>query len=86
MRLVSEGKIAADASLFGDALLGEMSERLADVFGELRLVPKFNERDPDVFFGMFERLVEACGWSDTVGTLLLQCVLTGKRLKRLIPT
>lgn len=44
LRFVSEGKI----------LPGEMSERSADVLGESRRVPKFNEKDPHVFFVMFE--------------------------------
>lgn len=44
----------------------------------MRLVPKFNEKDPDIFFVLFERLAEARNWSDAERTLLLQCVLTGK--------
>lgn len=49
-----------------------------DVGGSLRLVPQFNERDPDIFFSLFERVAENRGWSDSERTLLLQCVLTGK--------
>lgn len=44
----------------------------------LRLLPKFNERDLDVFFCLFERIAEARNWSDSEQTLLLQCVLSGK--------
>lgn len=44
----------------------------------LRLVPKFNEKNPDIFFVLFEHLAEAENWSDVEWTLLLQCVFTGK--------
>lgn len=44
----------------------------------LKLVPKFNEHDPDVFFSLFERVAEMQGWSKTNCVLLLQCVLVGK--------
>ena len=44
----------------------------------LRLLPPFNERDPDSFFVLFERVSAARGWSDEDCALLLQCVLTGK--------
>lgn len=49
-----------------------------DVASNLRLVPQFNERDPDTFFSLFERVAEGRGWSDSDCTLLLQSVLTGK--------
>lgn len=44
----------------------------------LRYVPKFNERDPDTFFTLFERVAAARSWPDAERILLLQCVLTGK--------
>lgn len=44
----------------------------------LRLLPHFNERDPDSFFILFERVSRATGWSDKDCVLLLQCVLMGK--------
>lgn len=49
-----------------------------DIVANLRLVPKFNEDDPDIFFTLFERLAESRKWMDAECTLLLQCVLTGK--------
>lgn len=71
--LVREGRLS------GDFLPGEgRSPRLSDLGGNLRLVPKFNERDPDVFFSMFERVAETRAWSDAEQVLLLQSVLTGK--------
>nr|XP_046229617.1 uncharacterized protein LOC124050808 isoform X1 [Scatophagus argus] len=49
-----------------------------DVVSNLRLLPQFNERDPDTFFSLFERVAESREWSDPECTLLLQCVLTGR--------
>ncbi|KAF7654547.1 hypothetical protein LDENG_00068490 [Lucifuga dentata] len=49
-----------------------------DVLTELRLVPKFNERDPETFFLLFKRLTGARGWPDATCTLMLQCVLSGR--------
>lgn len=43
----------------------------------MKLVPKFNEHDPDVFFTLFECIAEMQGWSKTICVLLLQCVLVG---------
>ncbi|XP_023191398.1 uncharacterized protein LOC111608951 [Xiphophorus maculatus] len=49
-----------------------------DVIGNLRLLPKFNELDPDSFFVICERVAEARSWSDSARVLLLQCVLVGR--------
>lgn len=59
-----------------DALQG--ASQMFDTAGNLRLVPKFNERDPDTFFILFERIAEARDWPIKERTLLLQCVLTGR--------
>lgn len=76
--LVSEGKVAANV-LLNDvpSVLGVVSGK-ADDLSDLRLVPIFNERDPEMFFSMFERLAEARGWPDSTRTSMLQCVLTGR--------
>ncbi len=52
------------------------SEQRFDI-NNLRLVPHFNEWDPDSFFVLFERISQARGWSDVDCALLLQCVLMG---------
>ncbi|KAK0131567.1 hypothetical protein N1851_033742 [Merluccius polli] len=52
-----------------------------DIASNLRLVPQFCERDPDIFFLLFERVAESRLWSDVERTLLLQCILTGKAQK-----
>lgn len=54
------------------------ASKMFDTAGKLRLMPKFNERDPDTFFSLFERIAEARGWPNKERTLLLQCVLTGR--------
>lgn len=43
---------------------------------DLRLVLKFNEREPDTFFKLFEHIADVRGWLDVDQTLMLQCVLT----------
>ena len=78
LTLISEGKVAADVLLADNPPVSGGTLAKSDVLGDLRLVPKFNERDPDVFFSMFERLAEAWGWPDSTCTLMLQCVLTGR--------
>ena len=44
----------------------------------VKLLPKFNERDPDIFFSLFENVAVECGWTDSERTLLLQSIFTGK--------
>lgn len=74
LTLVKEGKLS------GDVLLDEGRSSLSspDMVRNLRLLPKFNEEDPDVFFSLFERVAEAGKWSDSEQILLLQCVLCGR--------
>lgn len=75
LTLVKEGKLS------GDVLLDEGRSSLSspDMVSNLRLLPKFNEEDPDVFsFSLFERVAEAGKWSDSERILLLQCVLCGR--------
>ena len=49
-----------------------------NILNSFRLVPKFNEKEVDVFFTLFERVADARNWSDLDRTVLLQCVLTGR--------
>uniref|UniRef100_A0A8D0AC21 CCHC-type domain-containing protein n=1 Tax=Sander lucioperca TaxID=283035 RepID=A0A8D0AC21_SANLU len=49
-----------------------------DVSQNLRLLPKFDESDPDTYLTLFERIAGARVWSDSDMTMLLQCVLSGK--------
>lgn len=77
LSLIREGRLSQGASQGpgGDSSIVGHS---FDQVGNLRLVPLFNERDPETFFSLFERLADARGWPDADRTVLLQCVLTGK--------
>lgn len=52
--------------------------RDSNVAGGLQLLPKFDEKDPDTFFALFEQIAGMRGWSDAHQTSMLQCVFTGK--------
>ena len=71
LSLVREGRLSA-----GDVSRNSSDE--SDVLGNLRLVPKFSEKDPESFFSLFERVADVRNWPDTARTLMLQCVLTGR--------
>ena len=81
LRLDREDKLDMKA---GHGLAEEVSSGVRfscsqfDIIGNLRLVPRFNERDPEIFFSLFERVADARGWPDVDRTTMLQCVLTGK--------
>ena len=67
MTLIKEGRLPGGRG--GDS---------GDIVSSLRLVPKFNERDVDMFFDLFERVADARNLSDADRIVLLQCVLTGR--------
>lgn len=68
LQLIKEGK------LFGGTVINESK---FDVGTNLKLLPRFTEADPDLFFSLFERVAKSQNWSDEC-TLLLQCIFTGK--------
>ncbi len=72
LKLSQESKMNTDSSV-ESAACGSFP-----LHQNLKLVPKFNERDPDVFFSLFERVAEIQGWSKTNCVLLVQLVLVGK--------
>ncbi len=78
--LIKSGKPVTDVSgeLESSSFLPEYSEECFDVLGNLRLLPKFNERDPETFFSLFEYVAESRKWPESACTLMLQCVLTGR--------
>lgn len=51
--------------------------RRVDV-SNLRWLPPFNEKDPDTFFLLFERVSKAKNWSESECAVMLQSVFTGK--------
>lgn len=73
LKLVAEGKLPADqlAASWGAA-------RPPDIASMVKWLPKFNEKDPDVFFSLFENVAADRGWSESDQTLLLQSVLVDK--------
>ncbi|XP_041961994.1 uncharacterized protein LOC121719922 [Alosa sapidissima] len=73
LRLVAEGKIT-DGTLSGN----DGRSAGLNLAHMIKLLPRFNEKDPDVFFSLFESIAEDRGWDDTDKILLLQSVLVGK--------
>lgn len=73
LRLVGEGKLSAD-----EVTASRGSARPPDISNMVKLIPKFNEKDPDVFFTLFENVAADRDWSDSEKTLLLQSVLVDK--------
>ena len=85
LELVREGKLSGESLLWeGDADLLRSRSSFGcapdtfDIVGNLRLLPQFNEKDPETLFSLFERVADARSWPDSDRTLMLQCVLTGK--------
>lgn len=65
LRLLSEGRIDRN------------STGKSDLAGMIRFLPKFNEREPDIFFSLFENIATDRDWDDEDKTVLLQTVLVG---------
>ncbi len=72
LKLSQESKMNTDSSV-ESAACGSFP-----LHQNLKLVPKFHERDPDVIFSLFERVAEIQGWSTTNCVLLVQRLLVGK--------
>lgn len=73
LKLISEGKLAPEG-----APLNESFSRAFNVIGNLKLLPKFNERDPDVFFSLFESIAEERNWPVADRVVMLLSVITGR--------
>ena len=58
--------------------LSHRKESETEVVRNIKLVPKFNEKDVEKFFLHFEKVAENMGWSKAIWSMLLQSVLTGK--------
>lgn len=71
LKLIAEGKMRGD---------GESSRSSVGIERNLshmiRFLPKFNDREPDIFFSLFEGIAEEHEWSDSDRTLLLQTTFT----------
>ena len=77
LELIKEGKLSAGVSANRSSLSG-FNVKDFDIFCNLGVVPKYNEKDPDTFFSLFERVTDVCNWPESACTLMLQCVLTGR--------
>lgn len=77
LTLIQDDKMAVGSGS-NDSSLSPESPQCFDVAGNLCLVPKFCERDPDTFFSLFEHVADSRGWPDSQGALLLQSFLTAK--------
>ncbi|KAL2089323.1 hypothetical protein ACEWY4_014011 [Coilia grayii] len=75
LRLIAEGKLAGGEDSSRSFVGATSEESLSSM---LKFLPKFNDRDPDIFFSLFEGIADERNWSDSVRTLLLQSVFTGK--------
>lgn len=78
LRLMMEGRVPS-GSVGGSVSpqYGRLPFEL-NLSNMIKLLPKFNERDPDLFFSLFEILATDHGWSDLERVLLLQSVISGK--------
>ena len=72
LRLVAEGKMRDTVNEDSGSGIG------GNISSMLKFLPKFNDRDPDIFFSLFEGIAEERNWSDLERTLLLQTVLSGR--------
>nr|XP_040028779.1 uncharacterized protein LOC120817071 [Gasterosteus aculeatus aculeatus] len=75
LRLSAEGRLPVDGE---EGPAPRESVRSPDISSMVRLLPKFNERDPDIFFSLFESVADDRGWTDSERTLLIQSVLVGR--------
>ncbi|KAL2077768.1 hypothetical protein ACEWY4_027272 [Coilia grayii] len=78
LKLLAEGR-APSGSVGGSASpqQGRLPLEL-NLSNIIKLLPKFNERDPDTFFSLFEILAADHAWTDSERVLLLQSVIFGK--------
>uniref|UniRef100_A0A3B5QLU2 Gypsy retrotransposon integrase-like protein 1 n=1 Tax=Xiphophorus maculatus TaxID=8083 RepID=A0A3B5QLU2_XIPMA len=67
-----------DGKLFAESCVMDSKCKASDILSDLRLVPKFSEKDVETFFTLFERVAETRDWSDSDRIVLLQCVLVGR--------
>ena len=59
LQLIREGKFSPGGCVTGDSASVGSAPGGIDVVVNLHLVPKFNERDPDTFFTLFQRTADA---------------------------
>ena len=70
-------------TLAAEGRLGRPSTQ-SGLAGMVKFLPKFNVREPDVFFSLFEHVADDLNWGDEERTLLLQTVLVGRGQKAFV--
>ena len=80
LSLLREGRLSIEAVQALGGVRGSSHGRAShfDLVGNLKLVPKFNERDPEKKISVFERVADTRAWPGADRRVMLQCVLTGK--------
>lgn len=71
--LIRDGKLSLTGGVERD-----LASYKSDIVTNMRLIPKFDEKDVERFFLLFERVADARNWPDDDRTLMLQSVFTGK--------
>lgn len=78
--LIKSGKLRSDSSVGRESFSScpVLTDERFDVSGNLQLLPKFCEKDPETFFVMFEHVADTMKWLESALALMLQCALTGR--------
>lgn len=77
LQLVRDGKLSRESlfDCYPESPSGRSSFGCApasfDIVVNLRLLPKFNEKEPETFFSLFERITDARSWPDSDRALML---------------
>ena len=71
LQLVKDGKLSDVSGIGGHKVRGRSTQ--FDLVNNLRLVPKFSELDPDMFFSLFESIADARDWPDAERTVVAVC-------------
>lgn len=74
---IQQGLLRADVLISHNAEM-EGGTKSSDNDTNMRLLASFNEKDPDTFVLLLERIADARNWPDVDHTLTLQSGLTGK--------
>lgn len=81
LQLVREGKLSGESTLESDSLLDRPSgprARAFDPVHNLKMLPPFNEDEPETFFELFERVADGRQWPERDRCDMLQSVFKGK--------
>lgn len=77
LKLIKKGKLFLSGGV-EHGVERSMASYNSDLVANMRLVPRFDEKDVERFFLLFERVADARNWPDEDRTLILQSVFIGK--------